>query len=44
MSKDQLETAFKTATARDHGFLWIAYDAPDGDKFWSGFTRKLVSK
>ena len=44
MSKDQLETAWQTATARPHGFLWVAYNAPAGEKFWSGFTKKLVHK
>ena len=44
MSKEQLESAWQTATARPHGFLWIAYNAPAGEKFWSGFTKKLVHK
>ena len=25
MSREQLESAWQTATARPHGFLWIAY-------------------
>ena len=44
MSKEQLESAWQTATARPHGFLWISYNAPAGEKFWSGFTKKLVHK
>ena len=44
MTKEQLETAFATATARPHGFLFISYNAPPGEKLWSGFSRKLVNK
>ena len=44
MSKEQLESAWRTATQRPHGFLWISYNAPLGEKFWSGFTKKLVAK
>ena len=44
MTSDQLETAFSVATRAPHGFLWIAYNAPSGEKLWSGFTRKLVNK
>ena len=40
MTKEQLETAFQTATARPHGFLFIAYNAPPGEKLWSGFSKK----
>ena len=44
MTSDQLESAFDVATRAPHGFLWIAYNAPAGEKLWSGFTRKLVNK
>ena len=44
MTKEQLESAFQTATARPHGFLFIAYNAPPGEKLWSGFSKKLVNK
>ena len=44
MSKEQLESAWQTATSRPHGFLWIAYNAAPGNKFWSGFTKKLLPK
>ena len=44
MSKDNLESAFQTATAKSHGFLWISYNAPVGEKLWSGFSKKLVNK
>ena len=43
MTKEQLETAFQTATARPHGFLFIAYNAPPGEKLWSGFSKKLIN-
>ena len=43
MSREQLEGAWQTATSRPHGFLWISYNAPPGNKFWSGFTKKLLS-
>ncbi len=42
MSREQLDTAWRTATSHPHGFLWISYNAPQGEKFWSGFTKKLV--
>ena len=44
MQKDQLEEAWRTATQRPHGFLWISYNAPAGEKLWSGFTKKLIAK
>ena len=44
MTKEQLESAFQTATAKPHGFLFISYDAPPGEKLWSGFSKKLVNK
>ena len=44
MSREQLESAWQTATARPHGFLWIAYNAEPGNKFWSGYTKKLLPK
>ncbi len=44
MSEDQLESAFQTATAKPHGFLWVSYNAPPGEKLWSGFSKKLVNK
>ena len=43
MTKDQLETAFTVATQRPHGFLFISYNAPIGEKLWSGFTKKLIN-
>ena len=43
MSREQLEGAWQTATSRPHGFLWISYNAPPGNKFWSGFTKKLLN-
>ena len=30
MTKEQLESAFQTATTNPHGFLLISYDAPPG--------------
>ena len=39
MSREELDAAWRTATSRPHGFLWIAYNAPPGSKFWSGFTK-----
>ena len=44
MSKEQLEEAWRVATQKPHGFLWIAYNAEPGNKFWSGFTKKLLPK
>ena len=44
MRKDQLEEAWRTATQRPHGFLWISHNAPVGEKLWSGFTKKLIAK
>ncbi len=44
MTNEQLEAAFSVATARPHGFLFIAYNAPAGEKLWSGFSKKLVNK
>ena len=44
MSKEQLDQAWQVATARPHGFLWISYNAAPGNKFWSGFTKKLLPK
>ena len=44
MQKDQLEEAWRTATQRPHGFLWISYNAPVGEKLWSGFTKRLMAK
>ena len=44
MTSDQLETAFTVATQRPHGFLVISYNAPPGEKLWSGFTKKLINK
>ena len=44
MSKEQLEQAWRLATQKPHGFFWISYNAPPGEKFWSGFTKKLVAK
>ena len=44
MSREQLESAWQTATSRPHGFLWIAYNAEPGNKFWSGYTKKLMQK
>ena len=44
MSRENLEMAWQTATSKPHGFLWIAYNAPQGSTFWSGFTKKLVIK
>ena len=44
MSRENLEMAWQTATTKPHGFLWIAYNAPHGSKFWSGFTKKLLPK
>ena len=43
MTRDQLSSSFDVATRAPHGFLWIAYNAPSGEKLWSGFTRKLVN-
>ena len=44
MSKEQLAEAWRVATQKPHGFLWISYNAPLGEKFWSGFSKKLVAK
>ena len=44
MSRDDLEMAWQTATQKPHGFLWLALNAPPGEKMWSGFTKKLVTK
>ena len=44
MTMEQLNSAFQTATARPHGFLFISYNAPPGEKLWSGFSKKLVNK
>ena len=44
MTMEQLASGFQTATSKPHGFLWIAYNAPSGEKLWSGFTRKLVGR
>ncbi len=44
MSREQLESAWQTATSKPHGFLWISYNAPPREKFWSGFTKKLLPK
>ncbi len=44
MTLEQLTTAFQVATSKPHGFLFIAYNAPAGEKLWSGFSRKLVGK
>ena len=44
MTNEQLNSAFQTATARPHGFLFISYNAPPGEKLWSGFSKKLVNK
>ena len=44
MTMEQLNSAFQTATTRPHGFLFISYDAPPGEKLWSGFSKKLVNK
>ena len=44
MSREQLDAAWSTATSRPHGFLWINYNAEPGNKFWSGFTKKLLPK
>ena len=44
MSKEQLEEAWRVATQKPHGFLWISYNAAPGEKVWSGFTKKLVAK
>ena len=44
MRKDQLEEAWRVATQRPHGFLWISYNAPVGEKLWSGFTKRLIAK
>ena len=44
MSREDLEMAWQTATKKPHGFLWLALSAPPGEKMWSGFTKKLVTK
>ena len=44
MTKEQLETAFQIATNRPHGFLFIAYNAPPGEKLWSGFSRQIRNR
>jgi len=44
MTLEQLNSGFQTATARPHGFLFISYNAPPGEKLWSGFSKKLVNK
>ena len=44
MSREDLEMAWQTATQKPHGFLWLALSAPPGEKMWSGFTKKLVTK
>ena len=44
MSREDLEMAWQTATQKPHGFLWLALNAAPGEKMWSGFTKKLVTK
>ena len=44
MRRDDLDTAFVTATQKPHGFLWLAYNAPEGSKMYSGFTKRLILK
>ena len=44
MSKEHLDQAWQVATSRPHGFLWISYNAAPGNKFGSGFTKKLLPK
>ncbi len=44
MSREQLDSAWQTATGRPHGFLWISYDAGAGNNFWSCFTKKLRTR
>ena len=44
MSRDQLDSAWQTATSHPHGFLWLSYNAEPGNKFWSGYTKKLMPR
>ena len=44
MTKEQLESAFQTATARPHGFLFISYNAPPGEKLRCGFSKELINR
>ena len=44
MTMEQLASGFQTATSKPHGFLFIAYNTPAGEKLWSGFSRKLVGR
>ena len=41
---EDLEIAWQTAPQKEHGFLWIALQAPVGQNFWSGFVKKIVLK
>ncbi len=42
MGKEELTTAWEVAATQPHGFLWLAYNAPEGSKMWSEFTKRLV--
>ena len=44
MSREDMDVAFATAPQQPHGFLWLAYNAPEGSKMWSGFTKRLILK
>ena len=43
-SADDLLEAFRIATAKPHGFLWIRRQAKDqSEMLFSGFTKRIVS-
>ena len=42
ISREKLEQAYRIATAKPFGFLWLDMNAAPNDVFWSSFTKKIV--
>ena len=42
ISREKLEQAYRIATAKPFGFLWLDMNAGPSDVFWSSFTKKIV--
>ncbi len=43
ISKEKLTQAYRIATSKPHGFMWVDLTAAPDDVFWSSFTKKIVS-